>query len=236
MRLPTDDQIHLWKIDHRAVTRPYPSLYALLNEEEKNRARRFVFDQHRHAFVLNRAALKLVLARYFVKRLDPKECNFIYNHYGKPSLPDMPVLQFNISHSADKALVAISANEQVGVDCEAVVKKTSVEKIASSQFSAAEYAQLTALPISRLENAFYQYWTRREATMKAVGLGFSLDIKELRFDQEEAFTKGGCKLLIPQCHDTAVVIKDCQSFEHFSASVARVASLGELTYFSLDDW
>lgn len=235
MNLPSDDQVHLWKFDHSTVMTSYPVLYAFLSVEEKNRAQRFVFEQHRRAFVMNRAALKIILARYCSDAPDPRDVVFSYNQYGKPALVDRPSLQFNISHSADKALVAVSGNGAVGVDCEAVDKIVSISKIAISQFSAAEYAQLVALPKCRLASAFFQYWTRREATMKAVGMGFSLDIKELRFDQEEAFSTNGCELRIPQLHNASVVIKDCQCFEGFRASVARERRLGEVVYFSLDD-
>lgn len=235
MNLPIFDQVHLWKIDHCKVATPYPVLHALLNSEEKARAERFVFDQHRRAFVMNRAVLKLILASYYDHARDPLELVFVYNRYGKPTLPDTPELQFNISHSADKALIAVSCNQPVGVDCEAVDKLVSVEKIALSQFSAAEYAHLVALPTCKIAGVFFQYWTRREATMKAVGMGFSLDIKKLCFDQDTAFINDGCQLLIPQLANITVVVKDCQSFSGFRASVAREHYLGEVTYFSWND-
>jgi len=234
MNPPASDEIHLWKIEHSTVTTPYPVLYSLLNTEEQGRAERFVHDTHRRAFVMNRAALKLILTRYCADTRNPQNIVFSYNNYGKPSLPDRPELQFNISHSADKALVAVSWNQTVGVDCEAIDKSISVHRIARSQFSAAEYAHLLALPKCKIAGAFFQYWTRRESVMKAVGLGFSLDIRELRFEQDDAFTNVGCEMVIPHLPDTSVVVKDCQSFAGFRASVARERSLGDMIYFSFN--
>jgi len=63
-------------------------------------------------------------------------------------------------------------------------------------------------------------------------MGFSLDIKELRFDQDDAFAHNGYELVIPQLPNTLVVIKDCQNFAGFRASVARERILGEVTCFS----
>ncbi len=234
MNLPDGDEVHLWKIDHSTVTTPFPVLYALLSTEEKSRAQRFVFDRHRHAFVINRAALKTVLARYCPDAPQPGAIVFTQNEYGKPALPDQSQLQFNISHSADKALVAVSGHEPVGVDCEKVDEDKTCLPIAMSQFSSAEYEHLVRLPPDERAGVFFQYWARREATMKASGMGFSLNIRAFRYDQDEAFINNGCELVIPELGNTAIVIKDCQSFSGFRASVARVRRLGAVTCFSLN--
>jgi len=127
----------------------------------------------------------------------------------------------------------VSRNQPVGVDCEAIDQSISVDQIAKSQFSAAEYAHLLSLPRCKMVDVFFQYWTRREAVMKAVGMGFSLDIREQRFDHD-AFARNGHELVIPQLPNTLVVIKDCQSFAGFRASVARERSLEEVIYFSFN--
>lgn len=101
-------------------------------------------------------------------------------------------------------------------------------------FSAAECARLTVLSKDEIALTFFRYWTQREAVMKAVGMGFSLDITALSFNEDGAFAQSSFSLIVPDSNATPVVVKDCPSFSGFCASVARERGLGDLTYFDLD--
>jgi 4'-phosphopantetheinyl transferase len=86
-------------------------------------------------------------------------------------------LQFNLSHSHDLALIAVAHDQPVGVDVEFIRSDTAVMQIADRFFAARESAALRALPEQQQRRAFFDTWTRKEAWLKArgVGLGGALD-------------------------------------------------------------
>jgi phosphopantetheinyl transferase len=80
-------------------------------------------------------------------------------------------LEFNLSHSGDFALVAVTQGRKVGVDVERIRQGISSHVIAQQYFSKAEVAELQSLPFEQREAAFFTCWTRKEAYIKAQGLG-----------------------------------------------------------------
>jgi 4'-phosphopantetheinyl transferase len=99
----------------------------------------------------------------------------VYAAFGKPDLsPEFGCrLRFNLSHSADLALIAIAADSNVGVDLEYVRAQPEYTEIARRLLSAAEADQLTALPSHLLAAAFIGCWTKKEAYLKARGDGLA---------------------------------------------------------------
>ncbi|MBX7149037.1 4'-phosphopantetheinyl transferase superfamily protein [bacterium] len=96
---------------------------------------------------------------------------FVKNKWGKPSLKGLP-LHFNISHSGNLALLAISLNQPLGVDVEKM-RKVSVGKIAERYFSKKECEFIQNLPKANQTNSFFTLWTQKEAIVKAKGVGLA---------------------------------------------------------------
>ena len=96
---------------------------------------------------------------------------------GKPALDPGPgvvaSLRFNVSHSADLAVVAVSRGREVGVDLERMRPITEAERIVASFFSAAEVDAFAAIPEPDRAAAFLRGWTRKEAVLKGFGVGIS---------------------------------------------------------------
>ena len=141
------------------------------------RAGRFVFERDRRHFAVTRGVLRAVLGRYL--RVAPSAIDFVYNSHGKPALRDGSAdcdLRFNVSHSAELALIAVTHGRAVGVDVEWVQEKFAIEEVAASFFSPAEVAALRALPAARRCTGFFNCWTRKEAYVKARGRGLSLPL------------------------------------------------------------
>ena len=112
------------------------------------------------------AALRAILGQYTGAPLD-----FATGEYGKPYLPADPHLHFNLSHSHQLALVAVSRDVEVGVDVEWFRPLPACLAIAERFFPPAELAALMdALPADR-EREFFRLWTRIEARLKARGVG-----------------------------------------------------------------
>ncbi|WP_159949166.1 4'-phosphopantetheinyl transferase superfamily protein [Rhizobium sp. 18065] len=143
-----------------------------LSQDELERAQRFVKPRDARRYMAGRAGLRSILGDYL--GIAPKDVRFSYTEFGKPHLDttgECP-LEFNLSHSADQALLAVSRNFALGVDIEEI--KPIAEDVAGHFFSAAECAELRAYPPVEQMPAFYRCWTRKEAFVKAHGAGLSL--------------------------------------------------------------
>ncbi|HLO30242.1 MAG TPA: 4'-phosphopantetheinyl transferase superfamily protein [Anaerolineales bacterium] len=174
---PLDLQFHqvdIWRARLDLPVDRLDQLAATLSKDEAQRAARFHFPADRDRFIAAHGCLRAVLARYLL--CEPDQLIFLTNSYGKPELDDHK-LEFNLSHSGDLALVAITQDRKVGIDLERIRGGISSQVIARQYFSKSEFAELQALPLEQREAAFFCCWTRKEAYIKAQGLGLSLPLE-----------------------------------------------------------
>lgn len=162
--------VELWCIE--LASDPSGVDWDLLSVDERARAARFVFDRDRDRFVAAHAALRRVLAVY-VGCL-PAELRFVRDPQGRPSMCGGIALDFNLSHSGHLALIGVAASGPIGVDIEALRPVVDGAALAQRHFSPAEIAAWTALPSSQQDRAFLACWTRKEACLKALGMGLSV--------------------------------------------------------------
>jgi 4'-phosphopantetheinyl transferase len=120
-----------------------------------------------------RAALRSILARY--TGTGPAALAFEYNEHGKPSLLGAGP-GFNLSHSEDVALCAVAHRRDVGVDVEWAARPVEHLKLAERFFAPGEVAVLRTVAPEGVPDAFFACWTRKEAYVKATGLGLSLPL------------------------------------------------------------
>lgn len=151
-----------------------------LSPDERDRAARFVFERDRRRYVAGRTALRRCLAERL--GVSPDGLRFAYNACGKPSLGDAHgtarELAFNLSHSGGLCVIAVSEGKgEIGIDIERVGAFEPV--VAEEAFSAAECREIAALPEAGQGLAFARCWTRKEAFIKALGLGFSYPSREV---------------------------------------------------------
>jgi len=147
---------------------------SILSAEENRRAARFHFSIDRHRFILSHGALRDILARYLY--LSPEDVHFEIGKHGKPVIASEAKLDFNLSHSGDFALIAIANGHRVGVDVEKHRQDMEHEKIAKRFFSEMEKSELQKLPDDQKMIGFFNCWTRKEAYIKAHGLGLLLPL------------------------------------------------------------
>ena len=169
------DEVHIWlaRLDQWEPEAQY--FLASLSPDERRRAERFHFQQHRVRFITARYILRTLLGRYL--QLKPEQLRFDYNAYGKPSLAggeDQTALRFNLSHAHELALYAFARDREVGLDLEYIRHDFACEEIAEHFFSDREVAALRALPANQRREAFFNCWTRKEAYVKALGEGLSV--------------------------------------------------------------
>lgn len=168
-----------------------------LDPNELTRAERFRFDEDRARFVGSHAALRRILARY--AGCDPSEIQFCVDPRGRPELKS-PVdgLRFSLSHSGALALVAVARGMQVGVDVERIVYKSDLDGVARHFFSADEVRVLESIDdAARRLRAFYACWTRKEACLKACGVGLGVPLSSFTVDvdpdvERPSVSFGGC--------------------------------------------
>ncbi len=171
--------VHVWRLHLDQLRTGFNASFDLLSEDEQHRALRFHFALDRERFVLARAGLRTVLSHY--TGVSPKHLRFSYSQYGKPILCDDDHspggFTFNLSHSGDIALIGITRGEAIGVDVEHCRDNVMAENIIDDIFSSTEIAAFRALPDSQQKEAFFTYWTCKEAYIKGQGEGFSFPLK-----------------------------------------------------------
>lgn len=163
--------VSLWRVD---LDQPLPAqAHASLAAAELERSSRFHFAVDRHRYRVARAALRQLLASR--SGVDPASVVLALLEHGKPALAAPgEQLHFNISHSAGVALMAIAHAAPVGVDVECVREVADAPALAREHFTVAENAELLALPAALRARAFLRGWTRKEACLKAWGLGLAM--------------------------------------------------------------
>jgi 4'-phosphopantetheinyl transferase len=149
-----------------------------LSEAERERAVRFYLARDRDRFVGRRVYLRTLLAAYLGRR--PAELRYVEGRHGKPALaPDQAEdLTFNLSHSHGGVLVAVARGRELGVDLEAHASLTDPDerdRVARRILDRDEQAEWEALAAAARPDAFFRLWTRKEALLKALGIGLRID-------------------------------------------------------------
>jgi 4'-phosphopantetheinyl transferase len=172
----SDGSIHVYRISLDLPDGDIQEMARILSPDENARANRFVFPSFRAHFIAGRAQLRLILCHYLQKK--PADLVFDYNEFGKPFINQTGDIQFNISHSHELGLVAITKHKPVGVDIERIRTDIDYTQIARQFFASGEVEQLLALPEEQRIEAFYTCWTRKEAFIKARGMGLSIPLDQ----------------------------------------------------------
>lgn len=167
------DEVHSWRVVIDLPDSRIQALEKALTPDEVARADGFRFKANRDRFVAARGLLRVILARYLGTH--PGEVRFRYGPYGKPALDGElgKDIRFNLSHANGLALYALARDRELGIDLEQVRPHSSDKIIAEQYFSDQENAMLRVSPLHGGPEAFFRYWTRKEAYLKAHGEGLS---------------------------------------------------------------
>lgn len=173
-RWPQTGEVHIRLIKLAVSEADLSRLECLLAPDERARADRLIARQVRNRFVAGRGLLRRILGSYL--GVEPDRLFLETNQYGKPFLPERPggqQLNFNLSHSADLAILALAEDCEVGIDLEQMRGDLPFQAMARQFFSRREQRDLFSLPAGQQPAAFYRCWTRKEAYLKGCGSGFS---------------------------------------------------------------
>ncbi len=154
----------------------------LLSSDERDRMARLIFERDRRAFLMTRALARRMLSRY--APVAPADWQFVTNAHGRPEISVRPArtpdLRFNISHTDGLIACAVTIGREVGVDVEQIGRHLTHD-IAGRFFAPKEVTDLRALPESDQRRVFFDYWTLKEAYIKARGFGLALPLKDFAF-------------------------------------------------------
>ncbi len=168
-----DPEVQIHVLDLRVPN--WREMDEVLSPDEKERRSRFYSERDRQAFTICRWGLRNHLAA--AMGVEPRTLRFRIGPYGKPHLCN-DALNFNVSHSEDLALIAISELPCVGVDIEYQRSLDDLPALARQNFSPAEQEALQQLPDELKCAGFFCCWSRKEAFIKAVGRGLSFPLKQ----------------------------------------------------------
>lgn len=232
----TAHAVHLWLAGLDVAESQLSYLREMLSPDERQRAEKFTFDQHRTHFIAGRGFLRSILGRYL--QIEPARIRFQYNARGKPALdPSLGIntLHFNLSHSNGLALFAFTQAGPIGVDIEHIRLQTDIEQTGALVFSSSELAALQSLSPEIRRITFFQFWTRKEAFMKAKGDGFSLPLREFDVSQAPEMPVLHIEHLNEQPRFTTWHVQDVSLLPGYVAAVAREGNEWPVSFFRMPD-
>lgn len=166
-------QVDLWWVRTEAADAAVAQkCHDLLDVTERERHARFVFDQHRHEYLITRGLARGVLARYLER--SPGALSFRRTEHGRPILDDAGDLRFNLTNCVDFVACAVVRGREIGIDAEPLARGDEVLGVAEVVFTPFERKRLSELPLLASRRRAVELWTQKEAYMKARGLGMSL--------------------------------------------------------------
>lgn len=194
--------VHVWTTDTEAaeVQQRLEAYRSLLSADEARRVERFVHHDDAARFMIGRALARTMLSRY--ADVPPRDWPIVVDGHGRPELAerpaDTPDLRFNLSHTVGLVACAVAVGREVGVDVEHVGRPVAHE-IPERFFSPSEVADLRALPDADQQIVFFDYWTLKEAYIKARGLGLALPLRQFTFRRTS--TRAASIEFAPELHD-----------------------------------
>lgn len=164
---------------------------ATLSADERGRAARFLAERDARRFVNAHVALRDILSVYVERRA--QALSFRVNEFGKPHLAMVTDVEFNMAHSGECALVAVTHGAPVGVDVEWARPDFEGMDLARRFFAPREIELLDAEPAR-----FFEIWTRKESFLKAVGMGVSFPLNQCDVCERQVQFAGSIPLIRPR--------------------------------------
>lgn len=173
------DEVHIWSASLSEVNNDVAYFSSLLSKDEHERANSFRFYKDQRQYTIARGILRSLLAGYLGE--SPQTIEIAYGLWGKPCLAQEKFLHFNVSHSRDYVLYALTRRYEVGIDLEYIDTTLDIENMVLSIFSPTELNYWNKLSPEHKINVFFKHWACKEAFLKASGKGWLENKKELPY-------------------------------------------------------
>ncbi len=176
----SNNNVQLWQGRVLTEESPYDDNWRLLDDAEKNRAMRIQHETKHKEYVHIHAQVRCLLAKLLNQ--NPEAIIINRSPQGKPYLAEYTHISFNLSHSHEYYLLAISENCNLGVDIEFCKLKHNISGLVDKCFAANERDYWYLLSEYEQHRFFYECWTRKEAFVKAIGRGIALGLDQVILD------------------------------------------------------
>jgi 4'-phosphopantetheinyl transferase len=213
-------EAHVWAIPLDASPERLRFFDQTLSADERARAKAFRMDGLGPRFIAAHGSLRNILGRYLSER--PERLEFGSEHRGKPRLiggQSLRRLKFNLSHSADLALLAVVEDCEVGIDVERVREVNDLESLAERYFHPAEIRDIMSAENRQL--AFFRHWTAKEAVLKAFGSGITERLDHFQVPASETSSGWVDISNMPSFHHASQCwMSRLSSLENFEAAIS----------------
>jgi len=188
MHMIYKNAIHIWTI--KLNTTYSNGDLEILNAQEKDKVFQFKTKKLQNDYVVSHAAVRKILASYL--QINPRELLLVSKINQKPYLDlkqNLLSLQFNLSHSCEFALLAVTLDSPIGIDIEHIREVPQCLQLAKRFFSDKEHKYLSQCSSENQNLMFLKYWTAKEAFLKAKGLGITgyLHRHTFHFENDRVF-------------------------------------------------
>jgi 4'-phosphopantetheinyl transferase len=174
--------VDLWRGELCNEETLYQEYWNILGEAEQAHAGQLGAALQRQRYIEVHGRLRKILAQTVNE--SPSKISIKKTEHGKPYLADNPEVVFNLSHSANTLVIAVSRNCQLGIDIEHCKQRTNLQGLVDKCFSEEESAYWRTLPEAQKMHEFYRFWTRKEAFVKATGRGIALGLHQCVINPE----------------------------------------------------
>jgi 4'-phosphopantetheinyl transferase len=167
-----DCNIDVYYGERQSFVSQLPGLANIISGKEKEYAGKLVLPRDMETYIISHAVLKLYLSRYL--NLNPEEIIYYYSTHNKPGIENNP-LYFNMAHTKEAFVIAVSEHCYVGADIEKITEMSDINSLVRFYFSKAEQDFIFGSASER-EIRFFLLWTRKESLLKALGTGIVDDL------------------------------------------------------------
>ncbi|REG07268.1 4'-phosphopantetheinyl transferase [Pelolinea submarina] len=184
------DEVSVWKFSPRNLLPFTDRFEKYLSAHEMKRLERLTGQENRQEFIICRGVLHLLLSALSAE--EPEHVHIHEDGYGKPRLEEdghQHALAFNISHTNGLCLIACGREMEVGVDVEYIDPLPELAAMAKKYLAPQEIKKWEELDAAHQTEAFYCYWSAKEALLKALGSGLrispaQIDTLQIRADKK----------------------------------------------------
>jgi len=167
--------IDVWHGDILSEEAGQQNYYELLNGDEKLKVASFIRPEIQKKYIKTRGVLRKVLAKYL--DIKPQEIDIQIAEHGKPFVENEELF-FNLSHTANRLVIAVSNNSEIGIDLEQYKYRKNLQGLVKKCFSEEEKYFWESLSVQQQAMLFYQLWVRKEAFVKAIGRGIAVGLDQ----------------------------------------------------------
>jgi len=178
----------LWIVDPDVITDPYTiaAYHTVMSKEEAVQQARYRFSEGRREYLVTRGLVRHALSAY--APVLPRDWSFVRNDHGRPSIAGpsgAPRLRFNLSNTRGLIVCLVARDREVGVDVEDTQRRGETVSVADRFFSPFESAALRRQPVAKQRDRFFDYWTLKEAYIKARGMGLAIPLDHFSYHLDE---------------------------------------------------